>query len=118
MLVSGWLSGAIPNHGLLLDEPVSANCTACTDFVHIYTAPLWTKNDARNLDPANPFPLSASEGSGIMLQITYAPPTLALNQPLLSSLPTFGEIYADTYHAYLPSCPARQDREVNASNSA
>ena len=101
-LVSGWLSGAIPNHGLLLDQPFDANCTACGDFVHIYTAPLWTKKDFSNLDPAKPFPLSVSEGSGIMLQITYAPPTLALNEPVFSDLPTFGEIYADTYHAFLP----------------
>ncbi len=101
-LVSGWLSGAIPNHGLLLEEPFKPNCTGCKDFAYIYTAPLWTKNDTRNLDPAKPFPLSASEGSGIMLQITYAPPTLAMNQPVFSSLPSFGEIYADTYHAYLP----------------
>jgi len=101
-LVSGWLSGAIPNYGLILDEPGLSNCTACGDFTHIYAAPLWTKNDVRNLDPGKPFPLSASEGSGIMLQITYSPPTLVLGEPVITNLPTFGEIYADSYHAYLP----------------
>jgi hypothetical protein len=105
-LVSGWLSGAVPNHGLLLEEPFKPNCLGCKDFAMIYTDPLWTKNDIRNLDPGKPFPLAASEGSGIMLQITYAPPTLALNQPQFNNLPTFGEIYADTYHAYLPPSSA------------
>lgn len=101
-LVSGWLSGAIANNGLLLQQYPENNCSNCVDYATIFTDPLWTKTDTRNLDPGKPFPLSASEGSGIMLQITYAPPTLALNQPLFSSLPTFGEIYADAYHAYLP----------------
>lgn len=101
-LVSGWLSGAIPNHGLMLYEYQAQGCLACGEYTEIYAEPIWTKNDIRNLDPNRPFPLSASEGSGIMLQITYAPPTLALNAPVFSNLPTFGEIYADTYHAYLP----------------
>jgi hypothetical protein len=54
-----WLAG-IANHGLLLDEPVPGNCTACTDHLHILTAPNWTNNDIRNSIQIN-LPVSASE---------------------------------------------------------
>ncbi len=104
--VSGWLDGSVPNNGLFLYQYPVNLCMNCTDFLKIYTAPTWTKNDYKRLDPENPYNLSASEGSGFMLQITYAPPTLSLNEPLQTSLPAFGKNYADTYHTYLPPASA------------
>jgi hypothetical protein len=101
-MVTDWITGAQPNNGLLLYQYPANNCMNCQDVLEIFTAPLWTPDDFRRLDPENPYMVSASEASGLMLQITYAPPTLPLNQVILSSLPSFGEIYADSYHAYLP----------------
>ena len=102
-MVTDWLTNPFSNHGLQLSYKYSTLCYICNDQVTVDISPQWTKNDIKWLDPANPAQYNASEGSGIMLQITYSPPTLVLNQPLLTDLPSLDEkIYADTYHAFLP----------------
>ncbi len=108
-LVSKWLQGG-DNDGLELRDDEEGPCTSGFDnpdchFVAIPRASTWTsdnKSSAATDGYINPI----NSGAGFALSITYTPPALDNETPVIHTnpllLPTQGEDYLATFHSYRP----------------
>ena len=112
-LVTDWLLASNQNFGLAISDGAYDDEDGCVlisstgqplnqyacEAVFVPTISNWTKADIQNLDPETAS--DSAESGGFMLQITYTPPLLPLDEPqFIEPLPSFDANFADNQHAY------------------